>query len=149
MFGHGQNDSGGTRRRKWTDAQFAAAVAEVLRKLNLRPCGGNYLTFQVHAERLGLTTDHFRGQRWAKGLSTPPRRMTPLEKILVRGSTYGDTALLKHRLVREGLLAWQCSECGLTSWNGRPIPLELDHINGDRRDHRLVNLRLLCPNCHA
>ncbi len=33
--------------------------------------------------------------------------------------------------------------------NGRPIPLELDHINGRRDDNRLDNLRILCPNCHA
>ena len=40
-------------------------------------------------------------------------------------------------------------ECHLASWNGRPIPLELDHVNGRRTDNRLDNLRILCPNCHA
>ena len=29
------------------------------------------------------------------------------------------------------------------------MPLQLDHVNGDRRDNRLENLRILCPNCHA
>lgn len=43
----------------------------------------------------------------------------------------------------------RCSECGLTEWRGQPIPLELDHISGNRRDLRVENLRLLCPNCHA
>ena len=34
------------------------------------------------------------------------------------------------------------------SIDGR-IPLELDHINGDRHDNRIKNLRILCPNCHS
>ena len=37
----------------------------------------------------------------------------------------------------------------LSRKQGLPIPLELDHINGDNGDNRLENLRLLCPNCHA
>jgi hypothetical protein len=32
---------------------------------------------------------------------------------------------------------------------GRPIPLELDHIDGHHWNNSLDNLRLLCPNCHA
>lgn len=39
--------------------------------------------------------------------------------------------------------------CGISEWNGVPAPLQLDHVNGDRRDNRLENLRILCPNCHA
>lgn len=45
--------------------------------------------------------------------------------------------------------AHKCSCCGLHEWNGLPIPLELDHINGDGTDNTLDNTRLLCPNCHA
>lgn len=32
---------------------------------------------------------------------------------------------------------------------GQPIPLELDHIDGNHQNNALQNLRLLCPNCHA
>lgn len=34
-------------------------------------------------------------------------------------------------------------------WAGKPIKLHLDHVNGIRNDHRLPNLRWLCPNCHS
>jgi 5-methylcytosine-specific restriction endonuclease McrA len=56
---------------------------------------------------------------------------------------------LKRRLLAKGLLQRRCSECGLTDWRGAPLALVLDHINGDPRDHRLENLRLLCPNCNS
>ena len=39
--------------------------------------------------------------------------------------------------------------CERSEWLGEPIPLELHHLNGERTDHRIDNLQLLCPNCHA
>lgn len=42
-----------------------------------------------------------------------------------------------------------CQICRNTIWNGQPISLELDHINGDSTNNELSNLRLVCPNCHA
>ena len=56
---------------------------------------------------------------------------------------------LKKRLLRAGLLTNACAVCGINQWQGRPLVLELDHINGVSDDHRLENLRLLCPNCHS
>jgi 5-methylcytosine-specific restriction endonuclease McrA len=68
--------------------------------------------------------------------------------VLVDGQLVS-TAPLKARLIREGLKEHRCELCLREAWNGRPIPLELDHINGKRTDNRLANLRILCPNCHA
>ena len=53
--------------------------------------------------------------------------------------------LLKHKLKE-----YKCESCQITDqWNGKPINLQMDHINGNRKDHRLDNLRWLCPNCHS
>ena len=42
-----------------------------------------------------------------------------------------------------------CSRCNRTEWMGQPIPLELDHKDGNSKNNMPVNLRLLCATCHA
>jgi len=34
-------------------------------------------------------------------------------------------------------------------WNAKPLPLILDHINGNNRDNNPANLRYLCANCDS
>jgi 5-methylcytosine-specific restriction endonuclease McrA len=70
----------------------------------------------------------------------------PIEELL-RGPR--NRRHLKRRLVQAGLLLDLCGECGITTWRGRALALELHHVNGNGRDNRLENLALLCPNCHS
>lgn len=46
-------------------------------------------------------------------------------------------------------MEYKCAICGISEWLGNPLSLQLDHINGISNDHRLENLRLVCPNCHS
>jgi 5-methylcytosine-specific restriction endonuclease McrA len=73
----------------------------------------------------------------------------PNEQVFVENSTYSRTHL-KKRIIKENILPYICSECGLKDmWNNKPIVLHLDHINGINNDNRIENLRFLCPNCHS
>jgi hypothetical protein len=72
----------------------------------------------------------------------------PMDQLLAAG-TYRSRHNLKLRLLKEGLKSARCEACGLTEWRERPISFALHHVNGERDDNRLVNLELLCPNCHS
>lgn len=144
------------RRRSWSDAELAAAVEssysyrQVIKKLGLVPAGGNYSQTKHRIIDLSLNTDHFTGRGWNTGSRyRKVLQPKPLREILVNGSRY-QSYKLRNRLFREGLKKQSCEECGWAekSVDGR-IPVELDHINGDRYDNRLKNLRILCPNCHS
>jgi hypothetical protein len=144
------------RRRTWSDDDLRAAVAKshsirgVLVHLNLKVGGAQYVNIRRHIERLGLDISHFTGKGWTVGMTRPvPGPVRPLSEILVEGSDYMKTATLRKRLIREGLKEGRCERCGGIEWQGEPMPLQLDHVNGDRTDNRIENLRILCPNCHA
>lgn len=139
--------------RNYTDNDLREAVrasvsiAGVLRKLGLVPAGGNYHNIHILVQGLGLNTSHWTGQGHRKG-SHSPVASNPIEKLLVRGRMVNSNHL-KIRLIKEGYMKDECSECKLHEWRGKPLVLHLDHRSGDRSDNTLENLRLLCPNCHS
>jgi len=127
----------------------SCSIRQVLKKLGLATSGGNYVHAKSRIVKLGLDISHFTGQSHLKGKTHNWAKKRPLNEILVEHSDYLNTDKLKKRLIAEGLLENRCYECGLTEWRKKPLPLELEHKNGNRFDNRIDNLTILCPNCHS
>lgn len=142
-------------RKRWLKEDLIKAAKEsysvrnVIKLLGLRPAGGNYSQINKYIALFKINISHFKGKGWNKGLVGLGNPRRTLDEIL-NLDTYFQSYKLKRRLYKEGLKAELCEECGWAkvSEDGR-IPLELDHINGNSRDNRLENLRVLCPNCHS
>jgi len=137
---------------KYSEEQLIDAVREspsmrqALQKLGVAPYGGNNDVLRKAIRYYKLDVSHFTGQAWNRGKTLPPRH--PIEKYLSNEIPI-QSYKLKNRLLKTGFFEHKCSHCNLTTWLEQPVPLELDHINGDNKDNRSGNLRLLCPNCHA
>jgi hypothetical protein len=143
--------------RKYTKELLAPLVAsstsvnEVCRKLGMGLHGGNNAAISKWIDRYGLDRSHFVGQAHGTSHAGGSHKKTPAEILTLKpeGSCRTPTYLLRRALLAIGVLHI-CAECGCPpKWNGKPLVLEVDHINGYTNDDTRDNLRFLCPNCHT
>lgn len=113
-----------------------------------RLLGIHFNTFK----RIAISCGCYKPNPGLKGYSRPKiegHGKVPLSEILDGKHPSYQTYKLRVRLIAVGIKSNACEECKTSKWNGKHISCELHHINGNRQDHRLTNLKMLCPNCHS
>ncbi|MFJ6543676.1 HNH endonuclease [Streptomyces sp. NPDC091385] len=140
---------------KWTKQVLEPVVArsksvnEVLRRLGLDLVGGNHTNISRRIKAYGIDTSHFTPLAPREN----QRRGRTGVQLLAEDTSAHARRIPSSRLkkaLRELGVEERCALCGIEPvWLGEPLPLEVDHIDGNWRDNRIENLRLLCPNCHS
>jgi len=114
------------------------SMLEASKKMNIP-----FTSFIRRAKKLGCYITNQSGT----GVKKPEKKH--LDDIIL-GNVKIRPHNLKKKLFKLGYKKRICENCGCSEvWTGKPITLELHHINGDSSDNRLYNLMILCPNCHS
>lgn len=118
--------------------------SEVLRKLNIPRRGNNLKTMKNFIIKHDIDFSHFTYEKRTNRNKT----RTSVEDYLNNKIPIKSYSL-KKILLRNNMIEYKCASCGLTEWNGKPIELQLHHIDGNPMNNNFENLQLLCPNCHS
>lgn len=142
-------------QRRYTDEQLACAIAESysFREAAIKlgvpgSSGARQTSLKQRAINLGLDTAHFLGRMTLSRRGMVPWAIKPPEFYFQNGKWH-DGFILKKKLAEIGR-PLRCELCGTgNQWNGKPLTLQIDHVDGNNKNCLLDNLRFLCPNCHS
>jgi hypothetical protein len=103
-------------------------------------CQGDCLAEYRLAKRLAKQRDKKAAGKAYESLMREAKRFEA-------GLVIGRETLRKHLLRTRGS---NCTICNRPNeWQGKPLTLIVDHIDGNASDNSPSNLRLLCPNCDS
>lgn len=121
------------------------SISHVFDQLQLRKSGASFRIFRAVIGEKNIDTSHF----CTHGNLAPFIKRRNIEEVFQNGSKVANTTL-RSKIMRNKLIPYQCKLCdNRGEWLGKPIVLQVDHIDGNRNNNCLENLRFLCPNCHS
>lgn len=131
------------------EVEYAAANAssrtEMMRLLKIKNGGGGYQALDFWCKKYDVTPPTYK-----PGSNLKEHSFVAMSdsEWFVKG-VRRNSAVSKKRMIALGIPNI-CLECGQEPiWNSKPLVLQLDHIDGDRWNNTLENLRILCPHCHT
>lgn len=133
-------------QEKLEDAiKTSTSYSETLRNLEIPIQGNNTDTLKKYIKEYNLDISHFT---FGKSKDLSGLNYIPVSEYLGTNK-YIATSKLKLKLLKESLKENRCECCGITKWNGKPLVMQLHHIDGNNKNNSLDNLQMLCPNCHS
>ena len=125
--------------------KISTSYSETLRNLGIPTQGNNADTLKKYIEEYSLDISHFT---FGKSKDFSNLKYISASEYLGTDKFIA-TSKLKLKLLKEGIKENKCEICGITKWNGKPLVMQLHHIDGNNKNNSLDNLQMLCPNCHS
>lgn len=129
----------------WKNIVIEASISSKSASEAAAKLGVKYETYKKYA----IMYECFNPNKSGKGISKVSGIKIPLIDILEGKHPQYQSNKLRIRLLEEKIFEYKCYTCNNIEWLSKPIPLELEHIDGNCTNHLLDNLTIICPNCHA
>lgn len=123
--------------------------ADVLRKLGLSVDIKHYQKLDMYIQLYGIDISHFTLKYNYEKLKE--RNHGRCRSILIDDETKYNVSgsRLLNALLRYEKRKYKCEICGINTWNGKELKLQVHHIDGIKHHNNPGNLLILCPNCHS